>query len=78
MLLAIEEHQPELICLSVTMPHHLDECRNLISHIRAKFPHIKLAVGGQAFTRIKDLWKKMDVDFSSDDASALIQWAQTT
>ena len=75
MMSAIKEHQPELICLSVTMPHHLELCHQMIQTIRTQFPHIRIAVGGQAFTRSADLLTKWNVDFKGDDVSKLIHWA---
>ncbi len=78
MLNAIKEHNPELVCLSVTMPHHLNECHQLVNRIKADFPTIKIAVGGQAFTRTSKIWKQWNIDFFSDDVSSLISWAQSS
>ena len=78
MLNAIKEHNPELVCISVTMPHHLSECQHLIKSIKTKFPTIKIAVGGQAFSRTNQLWKKWNIDYFNDDVTSLLSWAMSS
>lgn len=74
-LAAITEHHPDLIALSVTMPQHLRLCHETVFSIRRKFPQLKIAVGGRAFQTTDELWKKWDVDISTQDASQLVEWA---
>lgn len=72
---AIEEHQPDLVALSVTMPHHLIICRDEIIRLRTLYPKIKIAIGGNAFLGT-DVWKTWDVDIYTKDARDLIEWAK--
>lgn len=77
LLSAAEKYQPDLIALSVTMPQHLPLCRNAVEQLREKFPKPKIAVGGNAFTDTK-IWKSWNVDIYTEDAKALVQWADNT
>jgi methanogenic corrinoid protein MtbC1 len=72
---AIQENQPDLVALSVTMPHHLPQCLDTATEIRVRFPDIKIAVGGRAFQIADQMWKKWNVDISTDNAVQLVQWA---
>lgn len=75
LLSAIEEHKPQVIALSVTMATYLSSCEQMVESIREKFPHIKIAVGGQAFISTDELWKKWGVDFYSTSVDELFHWA---
>lgn len=75
LLSAIEEHKPQVIALSVTMAPYLSSCEQMVESIREKFPHIKIAVGGQAFISTDELWKKWGVDFYSTSVDELFHWA---
>ena len=48
-LMAIEQQEPDLVALSVTMAPYLTECQKIVKSIRNKYPNVKIAVGGQAF-----------------------------
>lgn len=74
-LQSIKDFQPELVCLSVTMPHHLHLCHDIVNGIKERFPEIKIAVGGQAINKSGRLWEKWHVNYSSASAPELIQWA---
>lgn len=73
---AIEDNKPQLIALSVTMPHHLAICYEIIELIRAKDKNIKIAVGGRGFQTTNKLWEKWDVNISTDNAAELVKWAK--
>lgn len=75
LLLAIEEHRPQVIALSVTMAPYLSTCERVVISIRERFPDVKIAVGGQAFISTEELWTKWGVDFYSTSAEDLFQWA---
>jgi len=75
-LKAVEEHQPDLIALSVTMPLYLPTCENIVKAVREKYPDAKIAVGGQAFINTEKLWEKWDVDYYSETADAFVNWAE--
>ncbi len=72
---AIREHKPDLVGFSVTMPHFLSLCHEVVWKIRQEFPHLKIAVGGRAFQTTDEIWRKWDVDVSTQNAAQLIQWA---
>jgi methanogenic corrinoid protein MtbC1 len=72
---AIEEYQPELIGLSVTMPQHLPDCLDIVNEIRAKYRDVKIAVGGRAFQTTNQIWKNWDIDTYSEDANQFVAWA---
>ena len=65
-----------MVALSVTMPPYLPECYRIVNSIKAKFPGVKIAVGGQAFVNTENLWDKWQVDCYSPSAEGLVDWAQ--
>lgn len=73
---AIEEYQPDLLALSVTMPPYLKTCEQIVKAVREKYPDLKIAIGGQAFKSTEALWSKWEVDFYSPTASDLLGWAE--
>lgn len=73
---SIEENKPDLVVLSVTMPHHLHLCYEAVQTIRKVFPSQALAVGGGAFAYARDIWKTWNVDISTENAVQLVEWAQ--
>lgn len=77
MLEAIRTNHPDLIALSVAMPQHLLDCRDLILKIRKQFPDVKIAVGGNAFRSTDHIWSQWPVDFYTDDARELLIKANT-
>lgn len=76
LLTAIEEHQPDLVTLSVTMPQYLVDCYQMVQAIREQYPAVKIAVGGQAFQSTKALWDKWQVDHYSATARDLVIWSE--
>jgi len=76
-LLAIEEHKPDVIALSVTMPPYLSICENIVKSIRKTYPDVRIAVGGQAFRSTDKLWEKWDIDYYSKTAREFSTWADT-
>jgi methanogenic corrinoid protein MtbC1 len=74
-LKAIRENKPDLVALSVTMPHHLPLCLEIIKAIREEYKDIKIAVGGRAFQVSDQIWKKWQVDFSAKNAREFVEWA---
>lgn len=75
---AIEENKPDLVALSVTMPPYLSICEQIVVEIKKQHPHLRIAVGGQAFRHTNQLWKKWPVDFYVETASELAKWAKKT
>lgn len=74
-LKAIEEHRPDLVAFSVTMPLYLPVCEKVVKSVKEKNPDVKIAVGGQAFRNTDKLWEKWDVDYYSDTALEFVDWA---
>jgi methanogenic corrinoid protein MtbC1 len=74
-LAAVQEHNPDLIALSVTMPHYLVDCRDLVYSLHENFPKIKIAVGGRAFETTDQLWQKWPIDIYTKTARDLVDWA---
>lgn len=74
---AIDENKPDLIALSVTMPQYLPVCYEIVEEIRKNNQNAKIAVGGRGFQMTDNLWKKWDVDISTENAVQLIEWAKT-
>ncbi len=75
MMEAVEENQPDLIALSVTMPQHLIACQEMVERLKKEFPERKVAVGGKAFASTHEIWKKWPVDFYAPDARDLLNYA---
>ena len=73
---AIEEHQPNLVALSVTMPQYLGLCHEAVLAIRKAYPAILLAVGGRAFQTSNKIYERWPVDIYTDLATDLIDWAE--
>ena len=73
---ALEEHQPDLVALSVTMPQYLGLCHDAVLAIRKAFPSILIAVGGRAFQTSGKIHERWPVDIHTDLASELIAWAE--
>lgn len=68
LLKSIEENQPDLIALSITMPQHLIDCQEIVFKIKKQYPNLKVAVGGHAFDSTDHLWKKWPIDIYAKDA----------
>ena len=75
---AIIEHHPDLIALSVTMPHHLKTCAELIEKIRANpfTRYVKIAVGGRAVNLVKNIDELWNIDVVTKTAPELVLWAE--
>lgn len=76
MLEAISSYQPDLVALSVTMPQHLIDCKDLVMKIKQSFPQIKVAVGENAFKSTHHMWSLWPVDLYSDNARDFLLQAQ--
>lgn len=75
MLDAVQQYQPDLIALSVTMPQHLLACRDVVLALRKAYPTAKIAVGGKAFESTNGLWEQWPIDLHAGDARELLQQA---
>ncbi len=68
----IEKEAPDYLLLSVTMPHHLLECKDIVESVKNAYPKIKIAVGGRAFTMTDKLYSQWPIDYYADSAKQLI------
>ena len=75
MLHAVQENQPNLIVLSVTMQQHLIVCREMVQAIRESSPASRIAVGGGAFQNTNEIWKQWPIDLYTEDARELLRKA---
>jgi methanogenic corrinoid protein MtbC1 len=46
----IEEKQPEVLCLSVSLSSHIGNFNETVERTRTRFPGLDILAGGQAFT----------------------------
>lgn len=62
---AVEEKNPQIIALSVTMPNHIDSARNIILAIKNYFGNHtpKIVVGGTAFINSSDVCVETGADY---------------
>ena len=74
---AVKENQPDLVAFSVTMPHHLKTCHELVTKLKEnhEVKNFKLALGGRAFKLAPDLYLKWEADFFAVNGKELTDWA---
>jgi MerR family transcriptional regulator, light-induced transcriptional regulator len=61
---AVAEDKPDLLCLSATMPWHIQDLKATISAVR-KLPglgHIPVLAGGRPFAVSPELWRLVGAD----------------
>ncbi len=77
LLSALQEHNPDLLVLSVTMPIYLEQCREVISDLQAKKEEFKplIAVGGRAFSLAPHLPQEWGADIYARNGLELAEWA---
>ena len=75
---SLEEYNPDLITLSVTMPNYLSNCKETIDAIRKekRFDHMKIAVGGKALDMGNNLREKWNVDVEATSYEELVAWTR--
>lgn len=77
LLEAVERHRPDVMALSVTMPHHLDACRETLRALQEAAPQLQLALGGRAFQVAPELARKWGVDYTSSGVTEFLEWIRT-
>jgi methanogenic corrinoid protein MtbC1 len=77
---SLDEYNPDLLLLSVTMPNYLEDCKELINKIRGEnaYKDIKIAVGGRAFDLSPKLRDEWQVDIKASSYKELISWTEKT
>jgi methanogenic corrinoid protein MtbC1 len=75
LIYAIEEHQADLVGLSISMPYHSSLVKDTISQIRDYFSYSppKILVGGNGINHKKDIWKYFKADGYAPDAEKAVE-----
>lgn len=76
LLQAINNHKPDLLCISVTMPFLVPELTEYITTIRKSFT-IPIMVGGQPFSLNPNLYKAVGADATAETALIALTTAET-
>lgn len=74
----IQSTDPDLVCISVTMTHHVPQLMDLIAQIRSRLnnPKMKLMVGGRPFLVSPNLcFSFQNVDSCLDDVTSVVDFA---
>jgi methanogenic corrinoid protein MtbC1 len=73
----IQEEQPQLVVLSMTMPEHLGQLQAAVAGVRrAMRARLPVLVGGQALRWVPDLVGRVDADVAARDAYQTLQAAR--
>ncbi|MBF0447266.1 MAG: cobalamin-dependent protein [Magnetococcales bacterium] len=74
LIAAIEDFQPHVLALSVTLPYHLSLLKEMVGKVREVYPEERLPilVGGQPFNQDRDLWKLMGAQATATDAGKAV------
>jgi MerR family transcriptional regulator, light-induced transcriptional regulator len=77
LLSIVEEEQPLLVVLSMTMPERLMQLRQAVAGIRRVHgPRLPVFVGGQALAWVPDLGRLVDADLAARDARETLHAAR--
>lgn len=70
LLQLLDDFDPQLLALSVTMPFNLDKVKDIITEVRKKEAHrsMKIMVGGGVFLTMPDIWSELGADAAAGDA----------
>ena len=73
----VNQRNPDLLALSVTIPWHVSEAERVITEMNkdSQLKNIKTIVGGRAFKLDQELWKKIGADGFAPDAPAALELA---
>lgn len=75
---AIQEHNADVLAISVTLPTHVSRAETIIQQIKnnPQFANVKIIVGGYTFLENEGLWKKIGADGFAENAEQAISTAQ--
>jgi len=78
LLKSIENYQPEIIAISVTMTFNLSLVSQMIENIKLEFDSdkMKILVGGYPFLLSDKLWRNLGADGFAPDALAAVELAE--
>jgi MerR family transcriptional regulator, light-induced transcriptional regulator len=77
LLSMVQEEQPRLVILSVTMPQHLRQLEHAVARLhQVRDTHLLIFVGGQAVTQVSDLARRLAVDLIARDARETLEGAR--
>ncbi len=76
LLQAVNEHKPDLLCISVTMPFLVPELTEYITTIKKSFT-IPIMVGGRPFSLNPELYKAVGADATAETALLALKTAET-
>jgi len=73
----VDQHRPDMLAISATMPFHLPVVEELIARIRSsgQTKTMKIMVGGSAFNMAPDLWRRVGADVYAADANEALEVA---
>jgi signal transduction histidine kinase/ActR/RegA family two-component response regulator len=74
---AVEQHRPDLLVVSATMPFHLPGVEELIAQVRSSQAGqgVKVLVGGRPFNVDAGLWRRVGADGHAGDAGEALDVA---
>jgi methanogenic corrinoid protein MtbC1 len=74
---AIEDQEADILGVSLTMNFHRSTLEDLVNRVRRSEigKKIKILVGGYAFQKVPDLWKRLEVDGWAADAREAVKEA---
>ena len=67
----IQDHRPDLAAFSVSMPQYLVQCQEMVDRLKACYPDLKIAVGGNAFQSLSKIQGNWRIDVYARDARDL-------
>jgi len=76
-LQAVRDHRPDLLALSATMAHNIDSAVRSIRLLResSELQAVGVLIGGQAFDRDPELWKRTGADGYAPNAEEAVKAA---
>jgi methanogenic corrinoid protein MtbC1 len=76
---AVASRRADVLAISATIPHHVQEVKRLIDLVRTHpdCAGVKIIVGGLPFTRNSDLWRTVGADGTGANADSAIAAANT-
>ena len=74
----IQDHRPDLAAFSVTMPQYLVQCQEMVDRLKACYPDLKIAVGGNAFQSLSKIQGELEDRCICPGCKGTCAWADDT